>query len=191
MTDAAIEWCYELDRNDRLTAVSGEWDRFALENGAPAAVAGAVLGRPLWDFVDGVETVHLLRRIVGGVRASGRAGEVPFRCDGPGLERHMLFRAEPLDGGGVRITTRLMDEIPLPAGPRAPAEPPPELVQMCSWCNRIKVDGGAWVELSAAVARLGLFTAATPPPITHGMCAECLAAMEPLLADAPAAGRAG
>jgi hypothetical protein len=181
-----MEWWYELDASDRLVAVGGEWDRFALENGAPAAAAAGVVGRPLWDFVAGFETVHLLRRIVHSARVAGRPVEAPFRCDGPGLERHMHFRAELVDGGGVRVTTRLLREVPLDASPAAEAPAPRcELLRMCSWCNRIRVDDGRWMEPAEAVAQLGLFTGPGVPPITHGMCAGCMEAMEPLLDAQP------
>jgi hypothetical protein len=184
-TDAAAEWWYELDADDRVTAVCDAWDAFALENGAHPAVAPSVLGRPLWEFIAGMETKHLLRRIVATVRTSARPVEAPFRCDGPGLERHMTFRAEPLDGGGMRITTRLLREVPRAGGDPAEARdasPPGEMITMCSWCNRIRTNAG-WLEVPDAVRHMGLFDAASLPPISHGMCTECLEAMEPLLAD--------
>lgn len=186
VANADMEWWYELDAQDCLVAVDGAWDRFAVENDAPGAAAAAVVGRPLWDFVSGVETVHLLRRIIHSARVSGRAVEAPFRCDGPGLERHMHFRAEVVDGGGVRVITQLLREVPLeaPAAAAAPAASD-ELLRMCSWCNRILVNDGRWIEPAEAVARLGLFTGAGVPPITHGMCAGCLEGMEALLEDEP------
>lgn len=191
-TGETTEWWYELDTDDRVAAVCDAWDAFARENGAHTTVAPAVLGRPLWEFVAGAETKHLLRRIVGSVRASARPVEAPFRCDGPGLERHMTFRAEPLEGGGMRITTRLLREVPRAGADRADARdarPPGEMITMCSWCNRIRTNAG-WLEVPDAVRHLGLFAATSLPPITHGMCTGCLEAMEPLLEDeaAPAMG---
>ncbi|HLM67119.1 MAG TPA: hypothetical protein VK358_06315 [Longimicrobium sp.] len=186
--DAAAEWWYELDADDRVTAVCDAWDAFALENGAHPAAAPSVLGRTLWEFIAGAETRHLLRRILASVRTGARPVEAPFRCDGPGLERHMTFHAQPLDGGGMRITTRLLREVPRASaqGDEArDARPPGEMVTMCSWCNRIRTSAG-WLEVPEAVRHLGLFATASLPPITHGMCMGFLEAMEPLLADAAA-----
>jgi hypothetical protein len=187
MMSPAKQWWYELDGVDRVTAVCNEWDAFALENDGSSSLAAAVVGRSLWDFVAGRETAHLLGRIMRAVRTTGRPVETPFRCDGPGVERHMLFRATALESGCLRITTRLVREAPLdPAAPPAGAAPElGELISMCSWCNRIRVQDG-WAEVAEAVARLALFSSAAMPAITHGMCSECLAAMEPLLEDEPA-----
>ncbi len=186
VVSTGMEWWYELDADDRVVAVGGEWDRFALENGAPGASAAAVVGRSLWDFVAGLETAHLLRRIIYSARISGRPMEAPFRCDGPRQERHMHFRAEAMDSGALRITTRLMREVPLDApAPGGASAPRGELLRMCSWCNRIHVDDGPWMEPADAAARLGLFTGSAVPAITHGMCTGCAETMEPLLEDEP------
>jgi hypothetical protein len=186
-TVAATDWWYELDADDRVVAVCGEWDAFALENGADPAVAPAVLGRSLWEFIGGAETKHLLRRVLAGVRTTARPVEAPFRCDGPGLERYMEFRAEPRDGGRMRITTRLLREVPRAGCAQADtvdAAALGEMITMCSWCNRIRTVDGIWVELADAVGHLGLFVADSLPPITHGMCTGCMEAMEPFFADA-------
>ena len=181
-----MEWWYDLDADDRLAAVSPGWDAFALDNGTPGVLSRAVLGRSLWEFVSGVETEHLLRRIIGTVRGRGRAVEVPFRCDGPHVQRYMRFRAEPAGAGGLRITTRLLREVPTdgeaPATTRPTGEPE-ELIAMCSWCNRIRLADGTWAEVGEGVARLRLFERLSMPAITHGMCAGCLAAIEPELMD--------
>jgi hypothetical protein len=193
MDDTGQEWWYELDADDRLVAVGGEWDAFAQENGAPGAVRAQVTGRSFFAFVAGMETAHLLRRILQAVRAGTRTIEVPFRCDGPGVQRFMNFRGEPLRGGGVRVTTRLLRELPLDAAPPAGAPDPDAMIAMCSWCNRIRVHEGAWLEVAEAAAHLGLFLAPAPPAITHGLCGACLEAMEPLLDDQrlPAASSSG
>lgn len=185
MPGTATSWWYELDAHDRVAAVGGAWDPFARENGAPRATTGLVVGRALWEFVDGIETVHLLRRIIGGVRTSGAPVDVPFRCDGPGIERHMRFHAAALDGGSVRITTELLREAPASRAVPVAAPPVRGMIAMCSWCSYIRMDDGGWLPVAEAAARLGLFSGDAMPAITHGMCARCLQAIEPLVEEDP------
>lgn len=184
----AATWWYELDADDRITAVGGAWDAFAAGNGAPRALTASVLGQSLWTFVDGLEITHLLRRILGDVRKSGTAVDVPFRCDGPATERHMHFHAAALEGGRLRVTTRLLWEASVDALPaeRAPASGD-AMIAMCSWCNSIRMADGAWLAAAEAAARLGLFSGARMPAITHGLCATCLVIMQPLLDVDPVA----
>lgn len=187
MHESSGTWWYELDAEDRVVAVGGEWDPFAVQNGAPLAVASNVIGQPLWAFVDGMETMHLLQRLIAGVRASGTVVEVPFRCDGPNVERHMHFHAAPAEGARVRITTRLLSEVHLDGATALSAAAPAEgaMVTMCSWCNHIRMLDGTWLPLAEAAARLGLFSGARMPAITHGLCHSCMATMQPLLDDDP------
>ncbi|HEX6037670.1 hypothetical protein [Longimicrobium sp.] len=176
-------WWYELDAQDHVAAVSGEWVSFGPGSAAAAAGPG-VLGQSLWTLLDGIEQVHVLRRIITGVRASGAAVEVPFRCDSPTAERHMQFRVASVPGGRVRITTRLRYELPL-AGPPAPRPEPHEgaMSCMCSWCNHIRMADGTWLPTAEGAARLGMFCGARMPAITHGLCAGCLTRMQPLFDD--------
>lgn len=178
----AAAWWYELDADDRVAAAHGAWDACAPRNG----VAQCPLGQSLWTLVDGIETVHVLRRIIAGVRKSGAAVEVPFRCDGPAVERHMQFRAAPLDGGRVRIATRLLFELPA-HGTSAPPAPfgAEAMICMCSWCSRIRAADGSWLPPAEVAARLGMFCGVRMPAITHGICGACLTIMDPLLADEP------
>src|SRR5689334_22653245 len=91
---------YDLDREDRLAAVSGAWDHFARENGAPELCGSRVLGRSLWDFVCGADVRHWNEVLLHGVRGHGRPVAVPFRCDAPDRERRMEMQVTPLKGGG-------------------------------------------------------------------------------------------
>lgn len=180
----AAAWWYELDADDRVSAADGRWDACAPRNG----VAPCPLGQSLWTLVDGIERVHVLRRIIAGVRTSGAAVEVPFRCDGPAVQRHMQFHAAPLDGGRVRIATRLLLELPSDAPP-APRSAPADdaMICMCSWCSRIRTADGGWLPPAEVAARLGMFCGARMPAITHGICGACLTILEPPLVDEPLA----
>lgn len=177
-------WWYELDADDRVAAVGGERASFPWRDGAPHAFPSSALGQPLSACVGTIELAHVLRRIVGGVRKAGAAVEVPFRCDSATAERHLQFRAASLAGGRVRVTTRLLFEVPL----HGPADAPPEpgndaMISMCSWCSHIRMPDGTWLAPAEAAARLGMFCGTRMPAITHGLCGGCLTVMQPLFDD--------
>ena len=80
----------------------------------------------------------------------------------------------PLANGDIEFDSRLIreeerNEIPLfdPDAPRSE-----ELVVVCSWCKRVKVNDH-WLEVEDAVKLLGLFNAARMPRISHGICPHC------------------
>ena len=47
------------------------------------------------------------------------------------------------------------------------------LLPMCSWCKRVKLDKGEWVEAEVARAKMGLFYGDDLPKLVHGICEEC------------------
>jgi hypothetical protein len=151
---------YRIDADDRIVAVNGAWRAFARENGAPQLAAGAV-GRRLWDFVSGRTVVHVWESLFDGVRGGGVA-TVPYRCDSPDQVRRMEMSLRGFADGSVELvsTTLAVEERPTRV----------DLVRACSWCNRYL--GDEWLELEAAVEELGLLE--HEPPITHGICPECL-----------------
>jgi hypothetical protein len=114
----------------------------------------------------------LLRRIRGELRSV----ELPFRCDGPDVRRRMeIHIAARSSGRFVLFSARLQAEEQRDEyQPLLAAEAPrgEETLTMCGWCDRFLV-GGEWVEVEAAVARLGLFDLTEMPAISHSVCPEC------------------
>jgi hypothetical protein len=174
-TEAAPdEIVYRIDAAGRLTYVSGTWDTFAAANDAPELISSSILGRPLRDFIADPETRHLLDVLVRRAAAAREEIRVPFRCDAPAERRQLQMIVAPLADGGVEFRThpqrlegraaaRLLDRQSARTG---------ELLTMCSWCNRVRVDEG-WHEVEVAVDRLGLFEAPALPGLTHGICRDC------------------
>lgn len=170
----AGQWWYALDAEDRVVDVSDGWDAFALENGSPGAVRDAVVGRPFYGFIAGSQTRSLLQMIFDRVRTLEQPIELPFRCDAPSVRRFMSFTAEVEAGGGLRVHTRILgtgarDALPYLEPGGASGRP---AVRVCSWCNRIAVPDGRWLEAETAAEQLGLLLAPLPP-ITHGICPRC------------------
>jgi hypothetical protein len=114
--------------------------------------------------------------LVRRVRGELRSVDLPFRCDGPAVRRKMdIHIASQASGRFVLFSARLRGEEqrsefqPLLASETPRGE---ETLTMCGWCDRFLVDG-EWVEVEAAVARLGLFELPEMPAIGHGVCPDC------------------
>lgn len=48
-----------------------------------------------------------------------------------------------------------------------------EVIIICSWCNKIRVDEGDWQEVEELLKSLGLFDLELLPQPSHGMCDDC------------------
>lgn len=171
---------YSIDDVNVIISVSDEWERFAVENGAQALSRADVAGRSLWDFICDMETRYLYELLFERVRNTGTSFTVPFRCDAPDRRRFMELevRAEPEFGLG--LTARLLAEELRPrlAILDVGVERSDELIFLCGWCKRVRLDEETWNELEEAIARLGLFEQSVLPGISHVTCPTCAARIE-------------
>lgn len=168
---------YSVDAEDTIRAVNANWDRFASENDAEHLIASAVIGSPLLDHITDHTTREVYRAILRRVR-DGAAARFRLRCDAPTRRRlleieitrepdgHIEFRSREV-AGAERGPRRLLD---------ASAWRNDEFIRVCSWCNRIEIDG-AWYELDDGVARARLFEQALLPRISHTCCEPCEATL--------------
>lgn len=175
MTTPSHRITYELDAQDRIRSTGADWDRFARANGAPELASRRLLLQPLWRFVAGGEVQHLLRLLFERVRSRNTVIRLPFRCDSPSARRFMELVVRPLPGRSLAVESRLLRTearryIPL-------LERSPRLrygfLTMCSWCKRIRLVNGEWVEVERAIEVMDLFTSADLPMISHGICRSC------------------
>lgn len=160
---------YDIDDADRLSAVDGDWSAFARDNGAPY-LADSVLGRPLWDFIEGDSVCAVYRQLLERVRR-GSTVTFPFRCDGPGLTRSLLMTMSPGAQGSVSFTS-----LELLTEPKYPTAllPPPQLT-VCSWCQSIWA-GEAWGDADFAQWELAL-QGRQATLVSHGICDRCALAL--------------
>jgi hypothetical protein len=160
---------YRVDRHDSIVAVGGAWDTFAEANGG----LPGVVGRSLWDFVDGEDVRGVWQLLLRHVRARQAALSFLYRCDAPGVPRLMQMELSPDARGAVsfRSTFVRIAEGPFFVGEWAAddARPP---VTVCGWCGRVRADG--WVTPDCAAEQLGLATPdAEWPRLSHGICDTC------------------
>lgn len=148
MTLAISTTIYCLDREQRITSVSGPWDQFARENGGPDVLAGRVCGRSIWDFVNGDATRMWLNALFQLAFVRNEMVERPYRCDSPDFKRFMRMQIFPETGGVLRVEHELLSlekrirpvyichESTIKA---------PIIHLRCSICGRVKI-GGVWEE---------------------------------------------
>jgi hypothetical protein len=159
---------------DRIVEIDGPWDAFAASNGAPALTRAAVLSQSFLAHVVGAEMKQLVSMLFARVQ-SGEAVSLEFRCDSPGERRHLLFESFRVGDAAVHCTTSLLRTELRPAlallGSSVPRTE--EILIVCSWCCRIRLDASEWVEVEEAIARLGLFEEPSVPRLSHGVCPVC------------------
>lgn len=163
---------YRIDSAGHIVSIEGPWDAFAEENDAPALAARVVLGRPLFDFIAGVDVRHIYDLLIRRVR-SGRTIEVPFRCDAPAARRWLRLSMAPA-GDLIEFRSSTLDvrsrppQALLASARRRSAE----LLLICSWCKQVELREG-WREIEEAVQTLALLDGAAMPGLTHGLCPAC------------------
>ncbi len=177
MTRPSHRITYELDAQDRIRSTGADWDSFAIANGAPELASHRILLQPLWRFVAGSELQHLLRLLFERVRSRNATIRLPFRCDSPSARRFMELTVRPLPAHALALESRLLRSEPrryVPLLERS-ARLRYGVLTMCSWCKRIRLARGEWVEVETAIERMDLFSSADLPMLSHGICRNCAA----------------
>lgn len=180
---------YDIDGSDRIVRVNDAWSATAEEGEAPGLRAPQVLGRSLWDFVEDQTTRQLYVAMLERARTGTRPLSFAFRCDTPTLRRLMQMRITGLGGGAVSFEVRLIAAQPRPrVALLEPSLPREGFVRMCSWCKRLPLPTGEWVEIEAAMKVLDILDTVPLPAISHGMCPQCYRAVVDRLDRDPRAG---
>jgi FixJ family two-component response regulator len=197
LTDPVV---FSIDRHDAIVEVNNAWTTFALANDAPELVHGRILQRSFWDFIADATTRQLYGDLLLRVRR-GMPVRFPFRCDSPTARRHLEMRLTPGPDDAVQfesvvLASELRVQQPLLDRYVRRGE---NFVRMCSWCKRVDL-AGEWAEVEKAIGGLRIFERHDMPNLTHGICPECLEAMQrvststsegaPTSADAPNSGDA-
>jgi len=167
---------YRIDGSDRISEVSGNWLSFAAENLAGESChPDRILGRLIWEFIDGPETRHLYEIVLRRVRQANMPVTLPFRCDSPDRRRYLELAIVPAGDDAIVFYSSILREEPRETvGLLHPgAERSGEYIKMCSGCKKIERGENRWVEVEAGIAELRLFEAAILPQITHGLCNDC------------------
>ncbi|MHB8977158.1 MAG: hypothetical protein ACYDAI_10820 [Trichloromonadaceae bacterium] len=175
-------FAYRINEANRITFLNQNWLDFAQENQAAELTADRVLGEELNRFIADWETRHLYELIYARVRQTGRDVQFPFRCDSPECRRSFQMHIASLPQGGLDFTVQVIALEPRPALrllDNSVAQSA-DWVVICGWCQRIESNG--WIAVEEATERKELF-GATPPRLTHGICPDCLTAIQRRVMD--------
>lgn len=99
---------YVINEADDIVSVGPEWDRFAVENDAPRAMAKNVIGRKIWDFIDGFETSSYLNAIFYACRMDTESFDILYRCDAPEVQRLFRLSICPEEKGWLTLNHALV-----------------------------------------------------------------------------------
>ncbi|MCB1174596.1 MAG: hypothetical protein KDK39_13580 [Leptospiraceae bacterium] len=161
---------YDLDDQDRIVALGGPWDSFALENDGPQVQSDLIRGRPIWSFVTGELTRMWLQTVFQLVRSQKQPITRPYRCDSPHLRRFMQMRIQSGPAGKLSIYHDIL---------RIEQRSQPVYIHYeldeqeisfrarCSFCNRVK-QGQHWMEPDAANAH-----PERTITVTSSVCPDC------------------
>ena len=167
---------YYVDKNNKLIDLDDNWDRFALANNAPQLVREKVIEKPLFDLISDPQSSHLYKLLIERIKHTGDPIAFEFRCDSPDKRRfmHMEMTHQKATDGICFISTLERQE------PREPVKlldtadyRSNEILIICSWCKKIKIDEQIWTEVEDGIKLLGLFDAEPLPKLSHGMCPSC------------------
>jgi hypothetical protein len=169
------ELVYQIDDRDFIVSFNGAWQDFALEADCANLTVQKIRGRRLWDFVRDSTTREIYRTIHDRVRRTRKPVNVPFRCDGPAIRRHMEMSVSSAGDQHLEFRTRtLRIEHRAPVALLDHNRPiSDKFLLMCGWCKQIDLSDG-WVEVEEAVKMLELFEGGLPlPGLSHGICPSC------------------
>lgn len=173
-------YVYQVNGKDVIVSISANWQAFVDANGGTEKTSAAnVLGKSLWDFVDGLEVQHLYKSVIKTVRKKKREAKVLFRCDSPDTRRFLRLTLVPLEKCGVEFRSQILRTEPRESVDllRNDVERAKAFIKMCSMCKKVETRDERWEEAEAAINSLRLFEMECLPQISHGICPGCFQAV--------------
>jgi hypothetical protein len=156
----------------RLAFFNAAWNRFAIENGAPALRDTWPLGRSLWDAVPQI-LLPFYRAHFAESLAQLRLFQHDYECSSPTHRRTFHLRASPIADGAALLLVHALSREDLHAERLDAAEAEyldaDGIATQCAHCRRVRTPDGAdrWDFVPAYVAHQRL-------NISHGLCGPCL-----------------
>ena len=179
---------FETERDGTISDIGAvNWNAFATENGAPELLAENVLGKNLFDFIQGEQVRHQFRKVLTKISENPNWSWVlPYRCDSPERERAMCQSLRPIFKD-THCTGFIFHSFEQYSRCRPPialydfktmkksAEGDPTLpaVSICSWCQQVRcpeVSGENWLDAEDYYAAGGRSNVR----LKHEICLQCL-----------------
>lgn len=166
---------HTIDARNRIASANAAWVDLVRDHVPALSGIEEVIGRSLWDFVDGVQVRQLWEILFERVRAVGAPVFVPMRGDIAGVRRVWDVELHPMPENAIRqvfepVWSEKRPAVALldPAYPRNT-----QALPFCAWCNRIQVRIGAWEEVENAQLTLRIEAAETLPRLRKSVCTSC------------------
>lgn len=165
---------YRINNEDTINFINPHWIAFAISNNYEVAYDDLILGRRLWDFIEGAPLTHLYQSAVERVRSMERSMFLTYRCDSPDRMRLLQMRIIPLPNSHIEFHNWVIKEETRAAIPLldSDAQRNEEFIRMCSRCKAVHT-GKIWTPLEHAAKLQFLFESDSLPQITHGLCPVC------------------
>ena len=131
----------------------------------------SVVGRNIFEFIQGREVQHLYAIFHEKVLKDRRHIVFDYRCDGPSIRREMRMSLSP-EAELVRYESIVLQETPRAREIPAVSPSAEVFVPICSICKRYRYPSGSneWKELDLMPAEPELPSAFD---FTHGLCPDC------------------
>jgi hypothetical protein len=165
---------YTIDESDLVVSVDDRWIQFAQLNGGTELTRSAVIGRSIWDFIGGSDTRNLYQAVFERVRSENLSIKLPYRCDSPGLLRHMELEIGVGADKNLNLSGRLLRQEnrgPSPSTDGSTALPEHNFL-MCSFCKRVQ-ESGEWINPEVVIRKFHVFEAANEKKIEYSVCETC------------------
>lgn len=165
---------YVVDVVDRVAELSPDWLAAAQRGGAPGLLPDAVIGRPIWSFIEGETVCFHYAQLFESVRQSGRTAQLRLRDDGPGRQSLLQMTVTPWPRQALRVAFHPVRERAVPISPlwNWRLARSAEVVLACSFCKFVQIDG-AWMPIAEAELRRPDLRSSCPPEAMHHVCPAC------------------
>jgi hypothetical protein len=178
MVAPSHKYVYAINEWDVISDVDPAWLAFASENGAAELTRPYVIGRSLWEFIEGKETQQLYASIIQRVRTETPRVVIPFRCDSPTLRRYMRLTISRQPSRVIRFES-FIDRVE-PRGYLRLLDSHTRRTQqqltLCSCCKRALIEPSGWMDIEDAAAYLHLFEQSAAPQLRQIICPACASA---------------
>ncbi|MET0754206.1 MAG: hypothetical protein ABWZ66_12570 [Pyrinomonadaceae bacterium] len=172
--DATSQILYLINNEDEVIFANNEWLEFVSDKDGDDITPENQPRQSLWDLINDNTTEDFYRMLLKQVRA-GYSVKFKVRCGAPRRQTLMRMTVSLQQNGDVQFGARAVwtDELRPQNFLNGSISHMDEVIIICSWCNKIKVDEGDWQEIEEFQKNLGLFDLEILPQPSHGMCDDC------------------
>ena len=171
---ATSQILYLINSKDEVIFADNEYFQFVSDKSADDISPKNRLRQSLWDLITDDTTEDFYRMLLKQVRA-GYSVKFKLQCGASKHQRLMRMTVSLQQNGDVQFGARTVwtDELRAQNFLNGSISYMDEVIIICSWCNRIKIDEGEWQKIEEFQGNPGLFDMEIFPQPSHGMCDDC------------------